>query len=947
MIISVLELSWVIVLLIFSLPRSVAANRDGYVNGIINGVEYLVRDNRRPSLYTQDYGSCMSGGNITVNRFDAAYYKDNMTVLFHLGGETTLQNETIMMYISVYAYGESRFDLIFNPCDANIDSACPIQASVPIEANGNIPISLNDVSGIPPLALEIPDFEGQAILRIFSNSTESEIACFTAALTNGNSFSQPEWVSSVLGIFTFVALLSSFATATYGDNTAEIRKHYAHSLSVSVVFAVWQYIYFSGALSMNWPSVLVAFWSNYAWAGGMIYSEAMQNTISSFIGSNKGTTTTLGAAGVGIGNPDLGGGFDIHDIYQQGILSTTLNVPSLVKRNKYNLASRHLEEMLTKREAVDTKRGWYGNPVSPGILLPGNYSGFAGTLAQNNIPTSNAFMTGFLWFLVLLALVAVSVVGLKILLESLSFTRMMKRNRLTFFRDHFLEYTALAVLRILYIGFFVLVFLSLFQFTYLASPAPVAVACVVFLMMLVGLGGLAGYACVYRIRHGEYITKPDRLHLVKCKVMKFVPFYTFECGSKFPHSEDKIYAGSLPWWRICPVTEMKSIHDDEEFTKKFGWLASRFRRTRWWFFAVWLIYEFIRACFLAGAARQPMIQVFGLIVVEFVAFVGIIVLRPFEGQRLNLLVVYGLGFSKIATLALSAALDVRFGLPRIPATVLAIVIIVIQGLLTIVTLIAIVVGAATSYMSVMRNREIFHPTRWIPVRERYFHDMDFRVKDVPRPPPTPQERNDKSACVPVSEIPKEPHFNVKAIRRMAKIEDEDHEFLNEIRGGEYPASQLSLSQQSQGAIGNHFTQCRVPSIRSQMSYSNLPYGARVHRASWSTMNFSDPYLSGCRLNGSSSTFNTPDSGKRFAGRTTPPFNTRLTESSGNILQQQSPASTIDPFATPVPSPATTSSSSRTIPRPKSWRSSRSSSATRPRLQTVHSENEVPQTPKLS
>jgi len=57
---------------------------------------------------------------INVTAFDAAYYADNMTVLFHLTGTTNLKNDSVMMYISVDAYGEDRFDLIFNPCDANI-----------------------------------------------------------------------------------------------------------------------------------------------------------------------------------------------------------------------------------------------------------------------------------------------------------------------------------------------------------------------------------------------------------------------------------------------------------------------------------------------------------------------------------------------------------------------------------------------------------------------------------------------------------------------------------------------------------------------------------------------------------------------------------------------------------------------------------------------------------
>ena len=84
------------------------------------GEMLYLRDNRRPALYTGNYGDCLGNSLVNVTRFDAAYYKDNMTVLFHLSGNTALQNESLVMFIGVYAYGESRFDLTFNPCHANI-----------------------------------------------------------------------------------------------------------------------------------------------------------------------------------------------------------------------------------------------------------------------------------------------------------------------------------------------------------------------------------------------------------------------------------------------------------------------------------------------------------------------------------------------------------------------------------------------------------------------------------------------------------------------------------------------------------------------------------------------------------------------------------------------------------------------------------------------------------
>ena len=83
--------------------------------------EIFLRDDRRPSLYTANFGDCLGSSSVNVTRFDAAYYKDNMTVLFHLAGNSAITNDSVMMYIGVYAYGESRFDLTFNPCGANID----------------------------------------------------------------------------------------------------------------------------------------------------------------------------------------------------------------------------------------------------------------------------------------------------------------------------------------------------------------------------------------------------------------------------------------------------------------------------------------------------------------------------------------------------------------------------------------------------------------------------------------------------------------------------------------------------------------------------------------------------------------------------------------------------------------------------------------------------------
>lgn len=61
------------------------------------GQPIFLANDRYPALYTGDFGDCLGGQSlINVTQFDAAYYQDNMTVLFHIAGTTNLRNESIM-----------------------------------------------------------------------------------------------------------------------------------------------------------------------------------------------------------------------------------------------------------------------------------------------------------------------------------------------------------------------------------------------------------------------------------------------------------------------------------------------------------------------------------------------------------------------------------------------------------------------------------------------------------------------------------------------------------------------------------------------------------------------------------------------------------------------------------------------------------------------------------
>src|ERR1700730_10587515 len=100
--------SWLSYLILFGTLLSfgkecLAASNQGpqYVQYTDNdGQTVWLADNRRPALYTRNFGECMGDSLIKVTRFDAAYYKDNMTVLFHLAGNSALTNQSLMRMFS-------------------------------------------------------------------------------------------------------------------------------------------------------------------------------------------------------------------------------------------------------------------------------------------------------------------------------------------------------------------------------------------------------------------------------------------------------------------------------------------------------------------------------------------------------------------------------------------------------------------------------------------------------------------------------------------------------------------------------------------------------------------------------------------------------------------------------------------------------------------------------
>ncbi|KAK0609351.1 hypothetical protein B0T17DRAFT_501693 [Bombardia bombarda] len=805
------------------------ATQPEYVYGTDgSGVTRQLAVDRYPALYTGDFGDCLGGESLfNITKFDAAYYADNLTIVFHLDGHSNIKNESLMMHISVEAYGSSRFDMAFNPCELNIASLCPLNASVPITGWALIPVGPRQIGGIPQIAFGIPDLEGFTKLRIFANSSQTEIGCFQAAMSNGNSFSHPEAIAPVLGIFTVVAILASFATAAYGVSIPHMRMHHAHSLSVFVVFETFQAIFFSGVLSLQWPSVCVAWWSNFAWSAGLIYTPGMIHSISSFVGVAGNASQVGGAGSVVINN---GGGLLTTQIYGRSLAK--MAVENVEKRSAYNASDPY-------------DYTWSGNPVAPGTPLPGTWHGFPGALSGLQIPAADAFLLGLIWLLVAVGLVAVCTLGFKALLECLALLKWIKQDRLAYFRSHWIGYLTIAVLRSLFISFFMVMTLAVFQFAIGGSSGLTALASVFFVIVLVGITFLVAYACHVRTREGKFETKTDQIVFHRAKILRGIPGIVPAWASDLKArglAVQPVFSISIT--RIQHINTdpaRPSVHQDVAYVKRFGWLSARYRRTKWWFFAYYVGYLFIRAIFIGGGVQNPLAQVYGLLIFEIIAFGIIVSLNPFEGARNTAMAVWMLSITKIVTTGLSVAFLPAFNLDRIIATVIGIVIIIVQGLAVLALIVLMVLSAISSWMSLTRNHEDFSPESLEGVRVRYFERMEGKASDTYQPPPkSKEEKKDKKGKnkeKPQEALPPPPSsFSVVSVRRAPKIEDEDEDIVHDLErfpGGGPASSDLPAFRGATRAS-------RTNSVSSRHSVRSVPRGARgAHRPSWPSRDFVD------------------------------------------------------------------------------------------------------------
>lgn len=127
---------------------------------------------------------------------------------------------------------------------------------------------------------------------------------------------------------------------------------------------------------------------------------------------------------------------------------------------------------------------------------------------------------------------------------------------------------AFTVLRMTYIAFFMMMFLTLLQFN-LGGTGPMTIGVIVFITFFLSMTVTAGYAL---FRAGKFTITRDPLAGKKKKGRFSLPWVGVCRESRLGEENAVIQiVGRLPWWKLEYTSNTKdSVYMDENHVLKFG-----------------------------------------------------------------------------------------------------------------------------------------------------------------------------------------------------------------------------------------------------------------------------------------------------------------------------------------------------------------------------------------
>ncbi|KIW89512.1 uncharacterized protein Z519_09668 [Cladophialophora bantiana CBS 173.52] len=580
-------------------------------------------------IESNSLNSCKSGSNFTATLFNVAYTPSNSSIGLNINGVSSIVGN-VTAQLEVIAYGFTILNQTLDPCSMDLSGFCPMQTGQ-IDIQTNIDVPQDVAKQVPGIAYSVPDLDGVVRVYVTSLDTGEVIACMEADLSNTKSVYHPAvgWATAVIA---GLGLVAAGLTSGLGHpNTA------AHVAANAVsLFGFFQAQAVIGMTSVTMPPIVQSWTQNFQWSMGIIRVGFLQSIATWYQRATGGTPTT----------------------YLSTLSTYSVQVQKrAIKRSLDVMAAFATQNLryLAKRQSSASSTTTVANvKVVRGI----DRVGFRAGIEQTNI-----FMTGLIFFVFILFLVAVLVALTKAILDGCAKAGWMKSDKFLEFRNGWKIVIKGILFRLVLLGFVQMSVLCLWELVERDSAAEVVLALIVFISMAIALGW-ASFKVIQLAK--------------KSVAMHKNPAYI--------------------------------LYSDPECLNKWGFLYVQYRATAYYFVVPLLGYILIKAIFIAFAQKSPVAQAVGLVIVEAVALIAISVLRPYMDKKTNIfnISIASVNFlNAIFLLVFSNA----FGQPEMVSGVMGVIFAFYNVVFAAVLLILVLI--ASIYAIASKNPEV----RYQPMRD--------------------------------------------------------------------------------------------------------------------------------------------------------------------------------------------------------------------------------------
>ena len=508
-------------------------------------------------IESQSLNPCQDNTDFTATLFNVKFTPDNNSLAFDVVGVSSISG-FVLAELDLTAYGYSAVKQTIDPCKSNLEGMCPMNPGQ-INIESNIEIPDDTIAKVPSIAYGVPDLD--AIVRIYIKERDSKnnLACVEAELSNGKTVDQKAvgWTTAVIA---GLALIASAVTSGLGhSNTA------AHVAANALsLFGFFQAQAIIGMCAIPLPPVVASWTQNFQWTMGIIRVGFLQQLCTWYQRATGGTPSAL--------------------LSNLSSVSVEVQKRSLGKRSieyTHKLFKAAYNEFVKRSGTPEGQEA--GSKTKTAVVQGIKRVGF-----RAHIEPTNIFLTGLIFFIIFVAMVAICVGIFKAFCEAAVKAGWFKGDKFEDFRTGWKIVLKGILFRIVLIGYPQVCILCLWELTVRDSAAEIILALFFFISMTTALTW-ASFK-VYRIAQ-------------RSVAMHKNPAYI--------------------------------LYSDPSALNKWGFLYVQFRATAYYYIVPVLIYILVKALFIAFAQGSGVAQAVGLLIIEAAFLIAVSILRPWMDKKTN------------------------------------------------------------------------------------------------------------------------------------------------------------------------------------------------------------------------------------------------------------------------------------------------------------------------